>query len=189
MLNSIDLPNAMQAVAALFRIHGTAQISAVRLLKLLYIADRESIKETGHSITGDQAIATKHGPQLRELHQLIMGEHAPPPIWACCFRRLHADLEWISEPESPSLSSYESAKLKALTTRYAACSDEELQEITRDFDEWKKSESAGSCACIPLDEILRAVGRSAEQETLFHGVDHQAKPPLSSAQPLSLSPI
>lgn len=39
-------------------------MSYLRMLKLLYLADRESLKETGHTITGDRVVAMEHGPVL-----------------------------------------------------------------------------------------------------------------------------
>ena len=54
---------ALQASAYLLRLD-RKKMSYLRLLKLLYIADREWLAETGESITGDRAYAMKQGPVL-----------------------------------------------------------------------------------------------------------------------------
>ena len=55
-----NLDKTMQAIAALLHFHGTKEMSYLRLLKILYIADRESLKETGRPITGDHVVAMEH---------------------------------------------------------------------------------------------------------------------------------
>jgi len=37
-------------------------MSYLRLLKLLYIAERESWRQTEHGMFGDKVVAMKHGP-------------------------------------------------------------------------------------------------------------------------------
>ncbi len=51
----------MQAGAYLLRLDHR-KLSYLRLLKLLYLADREWLAHNGESITGDQVFAIKHGP-------------------------------------------------------------------------------------------------------------------------------
>jgi hypothetical protein len=47
----------------LLELHGD-RMEYVRLLKLLYIADREMMAEAGAPVTGDRAVAMDHGPVL-----------------------------------------------------------------------------------------------------------------------------
>ena len=58
-----NFERALQASAYLLRLDGK-RMGYLRLLKLLYIADREWLAETGESITGDRAYAMKYGPVL-----------------------------------------------------------------------------------------------------------------------------
>ena len=62
-------------------------MNSMRLLKLLYIADRESLRETGRPITGGPVIAMERGPVLKEVYDLILGQHREMPLWAQFFRK------------------------------------------------------------------------------------------------------
>jgi hypothetical protein len=56
-----QLEKSLQAAGCLLELHGDC-MEYVRLLKLLYIADREMVAEAGAPITGDRAVAMDHGP-------------------------------------------------------------------------------------------------------------------------------
>jgi uncharacterized phage-associated protein len=74
-----NIEKAIQAVAALLHFHGSKEMSYLRMLKLLYIADRETLKETGRPITGDRIVAMEHGPVLSSVYDLIKGVHRGGP--------------------------------------------------------------------------------------------------------------
>ena len=71
---------ALQASAYLLRLDGK-RMGYLRLLKLLYIADREWLAETGESITGDRAYAMKYGPVLSNIYDLIKGNGSRAGEW------------------------------------------------------------------------------------------------------------
>ena len=48
---------AIQATAFLLKTRPSHKDSYMRLLKILYVADRESLQETGTTITGDKFIS------------------------------------------------------------------------------------------------------------------------------------
>src|SRR5438105_4403367 len=59
-----NLKKTVQAAAEFLRHEPGKQMSRLRLIKLLYIADREALLETGRPITSDTIVAMKHGPVL-----------------------------------------------------------------------------------------------------------------------------
>lgn len=61
MTQTLDVEKAIQAVGVLLRREGK-RASRLRLLKLLYIADRISLQKTGTPILGSKVVALKHGP-------------------------------------------------------------------------------------------------------------------------------
>jgi uncharacterized phage-associated protein len=67
-----DLEKTIQAVGLLLKLEGSP-ISRLRLLKLLYIADRELLVESGRPLTGDIALAMKYGPVLSRVYDYIKG--------------------------------------------------------------------------------------------------------------------
>jgi uncharacterized phage-associated protein len=71
---------AIQASACLLRLDGD-RMGYLRLLKLLYIEDREWLDQTGESITGHRAYAMKYGPVLSTLYRLIKGKGSRAGKW------------------------------------------------------------------------------------------------------------
>src|SRR5271155_4089348 len=61
----------IQAIGVLLRADGVKRMNYMRLLKLLYMADRESLRETGRPITGGPVTAMERGPVLEEVYDLI----------------------------------------------------------------------------------------------------------------------
>ena len=55
-----DADKAVAAMVAILRHTGT--IDKLKLIKLLYLADRDCFLEYGHPITGDRPVAMPHGP-------------------------------------------------------------------------------------------------------------------------------
>jgi hypothetical protein len=56
---AFDSRKSIQAVAYLLRLDPSLGSDVRRLLQMLYIADRESIADTGVPITGDVPVATR----------------------------------------------------------------------------------------------------------------------------------
>src|SRR5688572_11252679 len=87
MLRAFSVERTAQAAGILLQAEEGHRMKYIRLLKLLYVADRESIKQTGFPITGDDVYAMKKGPVLSTTYNLLKGEavtaeaeHAMP-IW------------------------------------------------------------------------------------------------------------
>lgn len=52
-------------------------MSYMKILKLLYLADRESMARFAESISGDDAVSMKHGPVLSKTYDLIKNNSSP----------------------------------------------------------------------------------------------------------------
>ena len=75
----------LQAAGVLLGLDGD-RMERIRLLKLLYIADRELLAETGRTITGDRVVAMDHGPVLSQVYDLIKGQASRPRVDTARFR-------------------------------------------------------------------------------------------------------
>jgi uncharacterized phage-associated protein len=165
-----EIDKVIQAIGVLFRSDHVNRMSYLRLLKLLYIADRESMAETGWPITRDRAVAMDNGPVLSQTYDLIMGRHVGAPLWSSFFRKAHYWLEKVSEPDVGRLSKYEITKLQQVAQRHEDRTEWDMVEITHEFSEWKKNKpEPNSMKPIPFEDILEAVGKkellpSIEQE-------------------------
>lgn len=144
-------------------------MSYMVLIKLLYLADRTALVQTGHPITGDRMVAMPHGPVLsRVLDQVNMGdEPGEPMLW----------FEYITEsdgynvsskksdPETDELSRYELELLEEVFQRYGGMNKWVLRDFTHTLPEW--DDPHGSSFPIEPEEILRKEGVSdAEIRTI-----------------------
>ncbi len=64
---------AAQAAAVLLKRAGGSMDKYI-FIKMLYIADRESMGRWGEPITGDSAVSMEHGPVLSTIYDLTKGE-------------------------------------------------------------------------------------------------------------------
>lgn len=168
MLIPFNILKVAQASAVLLKSEPAQRMSRLRLLKLLYIADRECLTEKSRPITGDRAVAMDHGPVLSQTYDLIKGRDFGSPEWANWFRVIGRDVELTADPGVGKLSRYEIGKLQDVAKRFADQNDWEVAEYTHGFPEWKKNQPAGhSSKPIPVDDLLEATGLSAMKEALL----------------------
>jgi uncharacterized phage-associated protein len=148
---------ALQASAYLLRLDGK-RMSYLRLLKLLYIADREWLAETSESITGDRAHAMKQGPVLSTVYDLVKGNGTRAGEWDDFIHTEGYAVELIADPGRGELSKGIVEKLSEITERYRNLDDWELSELTHGFKEWVENYQGGS-VLIPWQAILSAQNR------------------------------
>src|SRR5205823_9295848 len=119
MLGTFDADKVAEAAALLLAEQKGWKMSRLRLLKLLYIADRESIQETGFSITSDDVVAMEHGPVLSRTYDLIKGQGDDAPRWGRYIQPAGArDVMLAREPPRKKLSRYDEEKLRDVARRF-----------------------------------------------------------------------
>lgn len=159
-----DVDKTVQAAGVLLQHEGGA-MTRLRLLKLLYLADRGCIEKTGRPITGDNAVAMDHGPVLSQTYDLVKGQHIEAHSWAIYFESSHPLVRLLAPTRTDSLSRFEIALLQGTSDRHTDMDDWTLSIATHQLREYIKNEpSSGSSRPIPFSDILAAVGRGdAEQ--------------------------
>ena len=164
MTRRLDIEKAIQAVGVLLRREGK-RTSRLRLLKLLYIADRTALQKTGTPILGSKIVALKHGPVHSAIFDLIKGEHIDEAAWSRYFRNVGREVVMEEEPEVGKLSRYEVELLNAVVDERATLSDWDVAEETHQFEEWQKSypdPNENTSRPISLELLITSVGRSAD---------------------------
>jgi uncharacterized phage-associated protein len=158
---------SIQAVAVLLNWH-EGRLTRLRLVKLLYIADRESIAETLRPVTGDDIVAMDHGPVPTRIYRLICHRDTESPLWdRYIAQQGDRDLVLIADPGQGKLSRYEIGKLGEVADRYRSLKDYKIADITHDFPEWEKNQPPeGSKQDIPLSDILSALGLSEYEDRI-----------------------
>ena len=149
---------AGQAAAWLLRRHDGA-MSYFSLIKLLYLADRRALIETGYPITGDHPVSMPHGPVLSRVYDLIKGADGvawrefvtPPDGW---------DVRAAGCEEIGKLSEYETDILDEVDAKFGGLRWWELRNLTHALPEWQ--DPRGSSVEIDPAVVLRAEGVSEE---------------------------
>ena len=139
----------------------------LRLLKLLYIADRESIRETGRPIVGTKTVAMDNGPLHSEVYDLVKEQHFDEPIWSEYIRKDGYKIGLKKDPGVLNLSRFEISKLDEVSERYRNISEWDIVEITHRFPEWARNHVEGTSEDIPLEHIIEAVERSEDAEEIL----------------------
>ncbi|NLS93394.1 MAG: SocA family protein [Planctomycetaceae bacterium] len=173
-MNRLPIQKTIEAAGVLTGFEPTFRISRLRLLKLLYIAERESIQETGHPILGSTVVAMPHGPLHSKALDLIKGVHRQEPQWSAVFHNDGYMVVRLHDPGRSRLSRYEIEKLTEVSERYADKDDWEVARITEQFPEYKSCYSEGSSREIPLDAIVDALGRSDDKTAILQDAADRA---------------
>jgi len=159
-----DEAKVAQAAAYLVDKRG-GRMSHLKLIKLLYLADREALRRFEAPITGDQYVAMPHGPVLSRTLDLINGFTPPDPAgwagWLSDVQDHQVSLNRaVSRPVLDHLSDAEIAVLDDIFARYGSLSRWALRDLTHDpkqIPEW--IDPKGGSRPIHLGRILEAVGK------------------------------
>ena len=159
-----NFEKSLQAAGVLLRLE-EGRMPYLRLLKLLYIADREMLAATASPITGDRAFAMKYGPVLSHIYALIKGSGAKFEDWDKHIRTQGYAVKLAENPGRGKLSRGEIEKLTEVSERYRNKDQWELSDLTHDFPEWRShwpEDAESGSYPIPWEEMLTAQGEDPE---------------------------
>jgi uncharacterized phage-associated protein len=168
MNRRLDVEKAVQAVGVILRREGK-RATRLRILKLLYIADRECLERTGSFLLGSKVIAMKHGPLHSEVLDLINGAHAGEPYWSRFFGNENKYVVLSNEPDVGRLSRKEVALLNEVVDERQGLDDWEVVDETHSFHEWLKNypdRTERTSYPISLDDLIDAVGRHEDADAI-----------------------
>lgn len=168
----LHVEKVIQAIGVLFRQDGVKRMNYMRLLKLLYIADREAIKETARPITGGPVVAMARGPVLEEVYDLIRGQHQGMPLWDRFLKKDRYTLEIVHNPDVKKLAKYEIKKLQEVAERHQNDDEWALSQHTHTFAEWQRNAPGTSCRPIAVADILKAIGLTDCADEIIDDIRH-----------------
>jgi uncharacterized phage-associated protein len=155
---------AAQAAARLLKLRG-GRMSFLKLIKLLYIVDREALLRWGRPVTTDQYVSMDKGPVLSKIYDLITDEPVAgvPTVWYSLISRPDQyEVSLLQDPPpSEELSPAEEQLIDEMFSQLGAKSRWELVEISHTLPEWKNPE--GCTIPIQYEDILRA-GKKPQNE-------------------------
>jgi len=150
-----ELKAAQAATILLERAGGSMEY--IKLIKLLYLADRAALIETESPITGDRYVSMKHGPVLSGVLNLIKQEHPrEDSVWHRYIRREYWDVALVDRAECNHLSEHDVELLNEIFDRYGSWRSWAVVDHTHALPEWTDPGDTS----IPIDpaEILRYAG-------------------------------
>lgn len=168
------------AQAAAFMLHcAGGRLPLLKLMKLLYLAERESLRKFGEPISGDKLVSMPHGPVLSKTLDMMngWGGNSQGGWNAWIEDKAGHDLalrdpSMIRSPEQDllELSDGDLEILYLVWEKFGHLGKYELVELTHSSEcpEWE--DPYGSSKPIPLDRLLQAVGYDGEalQSVLQH---------------------
>lgn len=140
----------------------------LKLMKLMYLADREAYDRLGRPISGDRAVSMPHGPVLSQTLNLMDGDVESAPDGWC---------HWISDKENNELSLNRAVDRTALGelsdaeieildhvyAKYGHMGKWQIRDFSHTLPEW--ADPQGSSLPISTQDIFKALGKGAEAIT------------------------
>jgi uncharacterized phage-associated protein len=151
---------ATQAAARLLKAGGGC-MNHMKLIKLLYLADRRSLINHGRPITFDSYVSMPHGPVLSFTLDRI-NDAAPPDkssYWHTVIsERDGHEVRLLDGVPNDQLSSAEETILDEVWSEFGERSQWDLRDYSHTLPEWHDPE--GSSVPIQIRDILMAEGLS-----------------------------
>ena len=155
---------ATQAAARLLQLAG-GRLNYMKLLKLLYLADRGALGKWGAPITGDRFVAMPHGPVLSKIYSQIASGPDPQEgdePWFKLIAKDQYDVFLRADPPRDELSDREIQLLDATFDEFREMDQWQLRDYCHaELPEW--SDPNGSSITIPYESVLAALGKTEDQ--------------------------
>ncbi|MDR1964943.1 MAG: SocA family protein [Planctomycetaceae bacterium] len=157
-------PNALQATGMLLRLNG-GRMKYLRLMKLLYLAERDYLEEEADLITGDRMYALPKGPVLSTVYNLILHRDSQSNRWHRYIKTGEDKYVFLAnDPETPDLYRIEKEILERVHNKHKDKDDDQLVEYTHNLPEWKKYEKHLQCFgkksfSISIEDMLEGIGK------------------------------
>jgi len=155
---------ATQAAARLLKLRG-GRMSYMKLIKLLYLVEREALARFGAPFTNDSYVSMPYGPVLSAtLDRINEPEMYEDGYWTKHITPKRNYEVALRDPKSPppndQLSPADEALIDEIFQRYGEMSRWDLVKLTHTLPEWVDPQ--GSAIPIRPDDILRSAGYSDE---------------------------
>lgn len=141
----------------------------LKLMKLMYLIDREGLLRWGRSITNDEYVSMDNGPVLSQTLDLIKHKNFGASYWKHFISApQHKQVGLITEPEADELSRAEVNLIREQYAKFQKMFGHLGQEdrwalaaYTHNLPEWTHPE--GSSIPIAYKDVLKHEGKSDEE--------------------------
>jgi len=159
---------ATQAAARFLESNG-GHMHHLKLLKLLYLLDREALLRWGFPVTNDVYYSLPHGPVPSGCYDLVLSEEG---FWADHISSPHEHVvTLLDQAQSDELSKAEKSLIDELSTKFKKFDRFALRDYTHSLPEWQNPN--GSRVLIRIEDILRAGNKSEDQiRIIVENIEH-----------------
>lgn len=170
-------PRKAAQTIAFFALKEGGSINVLKVVKLVYLADRESLRQRGHPIQDEARLSMPYGPVNSTTLDYLNGAYRDDGGWSefLCDRANH-DVglanQNISVEDLDELSEREIDVLEGVWSQFGNMDRFDLAEWTHEhLPEWE--DPNGSSRRIPLSRMMAAVGldRSVERARELESLD------------------
>lgn len=159
-----------QATALLLKENG-GKMNYMKIIKLLYLADREALSRWARPITGDSYVSMDNGPVLSKVLDKINSGRNPSGIKPYWHKYISSPEGYKikllkREPRFDELSKREKELLLSIFEKYKEYDQWQMVKICHDtLPEWRDPE--GTSIPIRIEDILREVNKTEKDISLI----------------------
>jgi hypothetical protein len=156
MANYQDFQKVTQAMTYIANRFTGKRLTRIRLMKLLWAADRYHVRKYGRLVTNPNYVAMKLGPvhstALNIADEAGYGE--PYDSYARSYlRKSQHENHSIQGPDTNKLSKSDIEALEFGLNHFAAVDRWELSKLTHDYPEWAKHEKWAKVTSVAIDPL------------------------------------
>lgn len=134
-------------------------IKVLKAIKLVWLSDRLSLWQYGHTITGDQYVALPYGPAPSRALNIVDKERWDDnedeiEYGAQYIKRVDVDIFNVVEPNLKILSKLDIQVLNTIYNIYGSTDRWELSEFSHKFWEWDRHKDKAEARKAPKMDIL-----------------------------------
>ena len=155
---------AAQTAARLLKNRG-GKMSYMKLIKLLYLVDREALRRWGRPVTTDSYVAMDQGPVLSTTLNLI--NHGPAPERKSPWSELISERDGYDvrlqteDPLDDELSRAEEELIDEIFSQFGNMGRWQLVDHLHTLPEWE--DPKGGSLQISYEDIFRALGKDDQE--------------------------
>lgn len=150
----------LQEICYLLSLNG-GKLNLLKLIKELYLADRESINERDFSISGDDFFSMKNGPILSATLHILNDKDDWKDTLKKEPTKHYDDISLKKEVETDLLSENDKKYLKLISDKYKTINEWDIVDLTHKLPEWKNLKNGREK--IKFSSILKALNRNEKE--------------------------
>jgi uncharacterized phage-associated protein len=161
----MKIEKLIQVTGYLLRLNGF-RMSYLKAMKILYLADRESLSQANQTITEDSFVSMKHGPVLSGFYDLVKKRHRNKDMQAAWDSRFSTDgydlIANFDRIPDGKLSVFEKQTIAGISEQFRDTPyGKMIDYVHAHCPEWE--DPGETSKPIPVENILESLGRTPEE--------------------------